>query len=73
MGSLHDQIMYIFIATYALQMLGRSWFSSNYKIDFDINGTANMAVTLEDEVIQLNFFEDDWGSGVHELPNYEVI
>ncbi|KAJ6544977.1 amine oxidase catalytic domain-containing protein [Mycena vulgaris] len=40
----------------------------NYKFDFDIAGTRNslMAVTLENEVVQQPWFDDDWGQDVHQ-------
>ncbi|KAJ7081806.1 amine oxidase catalytic domain-containing protein [Mycena belliarum] len=40
----------------------------NYKLDFDIGGTRNslMAVSLENEVVQQPWFDDDWGQDVHQ-------
>ncbi|KAJ7168667.1 amine oxidase catalytic domain-containing protein [Mycena filopes] len=40
----------------------------NYKFDFDIAGTRNslMAVSLENEVVQQPWFDDDWGQDVHQ-------
>ncbi|KAK7006189.1 amine oxidase catalytic domain-containing protein [Favolaschia claudopus] len=40
----------------------------NYKFDFDVAGTRNslMAVTLENEVVQQPWFDDDWGQDVHQ-------
>ncbi|CAK5268221.1 unnamed protein product [Mycena citricolor] len=36
----------------------------NYKVDFDIAGTANsfMAISLENEVTSFPWFEEDWGA-----------
>jgi primary-amine oxidase len=41
---------------------------SNYKFDFDIAGTRNslMAISLENEVVQQPWFDDDWGQDVHQ-------
>ncbi|KAJ7196797.1 amine oxidase catalytic domain-containing protein [Mycena pura] len=40
----------------------------NYKFDFDIAGTSNslMAISLENEVVRLPWFEDDWGQDVRQ-------
>ncbi|KAJ7447063.1 amine oxidase catalytic domain-containing protein [Mycena galericulata] len=40
----------------------------NYKFDFDIAGTRNslMAVTLENEVVEQPWFDDDWSTDVHQ-------
>ncbi|KAJ7759342.1 amine oxidase catalytic domain-containing protein [Mycena maculata] len=40
----------------------------NYKFDFDIAGTRNslMAISLENEVVQQPWFDDDWGQDVHQ-------
>ncbi|KAJ7679225.1 amine oxidase catalytic domain-containing protein [Mycena polygramma] len=40
----------------------------NYKLDFDIAGTRNslMAVSLENEVVEQPWFDDDWGQDVHQ-------
>ncbi|KAJ6619998.1 amine oxidase catalytic domain-containing protein [Mycena sp. CBHHK59/15] len=40
----------------------------NYKFDFDIAGTRNslMAVSLENEVVEQPWFDDDWGQEVHQ-------
>ncbi|KAF7374336.1 Amine oxidase catalytic domain-containing protein [Mycena sanguinolenta] len=40
----------------------------NYKFDFDIAGTRNslMAISLENEVVEQPWFEDDWGQDVHQ-------
>ncbi|KAJ7683677.1 amine oxidase catalytic domain-containing protein [Mycena rosella] len=40
----------------------------NYKFDFDIAGTRNsfMAVSLENEVVQQPWFDEDWGQDVHQ-------
>ncbi|KAF8176144.1 amine oxidase catalytic domain-containing protein [Mycena galopus ATCC 62051] len=40
----------------------------NYKFDFDIAGTQNslMAVSLENEVVEQPWFDDDWGQDVHQ-------
>ncbi|KAJ6512644.1 amine oxidase catalytic domain-containing protein [Mycena sanguinolenta] len=40
----------------------------NYKFDFDIAGTRNslMAVSLENEVVEQPWFDDDWGRDVHQ-------
>ncbi|KAJ6561792.1 amine oxidase catalytic domain-containing protein [Mycena capillaripes] len=40
----------------------------NYKLDFDIAGTRNslMAVSLENEVVEQPWFDDDWGRDVHQ-------
>lgn len=41
---------------------------SNYKFDFDIAGTRNslMAISLENEVVEQPWFDDDWGRDVHQ-------
>ncbi|KAJ7212859.1 copper amine oxidase [Mycena haematopus] len=46
----------------------RDTYSKNYKFDFDIAGTRNslMAVSLENEVVEQPWFDDDWGSDVHQ-------
>ncbi|KAJ7846914.1 amine oxidase catalytic domain-containing protein [Mycena leptocephala] len=40
----------------------------NYKFDFDIAGTRNslMAISLENEVVQQPWFDDDWGQDVYQ-------
>jgi len=40
----------------------------NYKADFDIAGTRNslMAISLENEVVHQAWFDEDWGSDVHQ-------
>ncbi|KAJ7741169.1 amine oxidase catalytic domain-containing protein [Mycena maculata] len=40
----------------------------NYKFDFDIAGTRNslMAISLENEVVEQPWFDDDWGQDVHQ-------
>lgn len=41
---------------------------SNFKVDFDINGTSNSltAITLENEIANEDWFADDWGSQVNQ-------
>lgn len=41
---------------------------SNYKLDFDIAGMRNslMAISLENEIVQQPWFEDDWGQDVRQ-------
>ncbi|KAJ7340875.1 amine oxidase catalytic domain-containing protein [Mycena albidolilacea] len=40
----------------------------NYKFDFDVAGTRNslMAVSLENEVVEQPWFDEDWGQDVHQ-------
>jgi len=40
----------------------------NYKLDFDIAGMRNslMAISLENEIVQQPWFEDDWGQDVRQ-------
>ncbi|KAJ7253466.1 amine oxidase catalytic domain-containing protein [Mycena rebaudengoi] len=40
----------------------------NYKFDFDVAGTRNslMAISLENEVVQQEWFDEDWGQDVHQ-------
>ncbi|KAJ7015772.1 amine oxidase catalytic domain-containing protein [Mycena alexandri] len=47
----------------------------NYKFDFDIAGTRNslMAISLENEVVEQPWFDDDWGQEHQQKINYEGV